>query len=156
MIGQLPHDLAMVIDSQIQQHQLGTALLIAGVDDSGAHLYCVDDPGKIACFDRVGYHAIGSGQGHAVLKLVALTQHKSTSINNTVFNVFCAKRVAELAPGVGQATSMKIVMRDGTEPVSKETIDELEPAYREQANPVNEKVKSIVAALPFSQESSSA
>ena len=156
MIGQLPRDLAMVIDSQVQQHQLGTAILIAGVDDSGAHLFCVDDPGKMSCFDRLGYHAIGSGQGHAVLKLVALAQHKSTPINDTIFNVYCAKRVAELAPGVGQATSMKVVLRKGTSSLQEELILGLDPAYREQASPINETVRNKISSLPFPERSTSA
>ena len=149
MIARFPQDLAMLLDSQVQMHALGTTLLVAGVDDSGAHIYCIDDPGKIACFDRVGYHAIGSGHRHAVLKLVDLRQHQSTSINETIFNVFCAKRVAELAPGVGQATSMKVVFRTKTKSIDQTMLDGLEPAYREQANPVNASVREAVDKLPF-------
>ena len=149
MISRFPQDLAMLLDSQVQMHALGTMLLVAGVDDSGAHIYCIDDPGKMACFDRVGYHAIGSGHRHAVLKLVALKQHHSTSVNETVFNVYCAKRVAELAPGVGQATSIKIVSRTETAPVEHQLLDGLEPAYIAQANPVNEAVRKAIDELPF-------
>lgn len=150
IITRFPPDLAMLLDSQVQTYALGTVLLMAGVDDSGAHIHCIDDPGKMACFDRVGYHAIGSGHRHALLKLVALNQHRSTSINETVFNVFCAKKIAELAPGVGQATSVKIVFRTETRVVEQKILDGLEPAYREQANPTNESVREAVDALPFS------
>ena len=149
MITRFPQDLAMLLDSQIQMHQLGTTILIAGVDDSGAQIYCIDDPGKIACFDRVGYHAIGSGHRHAVLKMVALNQHQSTSINETVFNVFCAKRIAELAPGVGQTTSIKIVSREGTNSVEQKVLEGLDPAYKEQANPISKTVREAIAQLPF-------
>ena len=149
MITRFPQDLAMLLDSQIQKYELGTMLLVAGVDDSGAHIYCIDDPGKMACFDRVGYHAIGTGHRHAVLKLVALNQHHSTSINETVFNVFCAKKVAELAPGVGQATSVKIVFRTQTKSVEQQMLDGLEPAYKEQANPISESVRKAIDELSF-------
>ena len=152
IITRFPADLAMLLDSQVQAYSLGTALLVAGVDDSGSHIHCIDDPGKTACFDRVGYHAIGSGHRHALLKLVSLNQHHSTSINETVFNVFCAKKIAEMAPGVGQATSVKVVCRTETKDIEQNILDGLEPAYRKQANPVNESVRKAVDALPFHGE----
>ena len=149
MINQFPQDLSMFIDSQVQKYKLETMILVAGVDDSGAHIYCVEDPGALSCFDRLGYHAIGSGHRHAVLKLVALGQHQQKSINETIFNVYCAKRVAELAPGVGQATSMKIVSRGGTHAVEQEILDRLVPAYEQHANPVTDSIKKAVEGLPY-------
>ena len=149
LIGHLPHDLAMLIDSQVQKYQLGTTILVAGVDVSGSHVYCIDDPGAMACFDRVGYHAIGIGHRHAVLKLVSLGQHQSKSVNETVFSVYCAKRVAELAPGVGQSTTMQVVTRQGTQPVTQDILDALVPAYEEHANPGNGAVERAINALPF-------
>ena len=149
VIGRFPQDLAMLIDNQVQSYELGTRILIAGVDDSGGHIFDIADPGAMACFDRIGYHAIGAGHRHALLKLVALGQHQTKSINETVFNVYCAKRVAELAPGVGQATSMKIVSRSGTHDVPQEVLDALAPTYLEHANPINDSVNNAIAELPF-------
>lgn len=106
-------------------------------------------PDKWHVFDRVGYHSIGIGHRHAVLKLVSLGQHQSKSINETVFNVYCAKRVAELAPGVGQATSMKIVTGQGTQSVEQDILDKLNPVFDEHSNPVNESVIKAVEQLPF-------
>ena len=152
LIGRFPHDLAMLIDNQVQKFELGTTILVAGVDVSGSHIYCINDPGAMACFDRVGYHAIGIGHRHAVLKLVSLGQHQSKSVNETVFSVFCAKRVAELAPGVGQSTTMKIVSRQGTHPVEQDVLDTLVPAYEEHENPGNGAVEKAIKALPFDGE----
>jgi len=134
-ISQFPPDLAMLLDSQVQKTELGTTILVAGVDESGAHIFSIGDPGAMACFDRLGYHAIGSGHRHALLKLVSLGQHNSLGLNQTVFNVFCAKKVAELAPGVGQSTSMRIVAHNGTSLVDDETLTAMDPAYQEQTNP---------------------
>lgn len=155
IIGALPHDLAMLIDNQVQNFGLETTILVAGVDDSGSHIYSISDPGMMACFDRVGYHSIGIGHRHAVLKLVSLSQHQSKSINETVFNVYCAKRVAELAPGVGQATTMKIVSRDGTKSVSQDILDKLMPAYAEHSNPKNDIVAEAIEKLPYGSEGGS-
>ena len=147
MINRFPQDLSMLIDSQIQRYELGTTILIAGVDDLGAHIFAIGDPGSMSCFDRVGYHAIGVGHRHALLKLVALGQYQSKSISETIFNVFCAKRSAELAPGVGQATSMKIVTRTKTRAIPQNVLEELASVYNEHANSVNDSIRETIAKL---------
>ena len=147
MISRFPQDLAMLIDREVQTYGLGITILIAGVDDSGAHIYCVANPGSIQCFDRVGYHAIGTGERHAVLNLVSLAQHQSTSLEETIFNVFCAKKVAELAPGVGQATTMKIVLPRGTESISQDILGDLAPIYEQQAHPSVEEKQAAIAEI---------
>ena len=73
----------------------------------------------------------------------------SKGLNETVFNVFCAKKVAEVAPGVGYTTTMKIVTKDGTTSVEQEILDKMEPAYKEQANPKLKKVDDTIKALPY-------
>lgn len=50
VISRFPHDLSMLIDSQIQKYALGTTILVAGVDVSGSHIYSIEDPGQMACF----------------------------------------------------------------------------------------------------------
>lgn len=149
VINQFPRDLAMLLDNQVQKQSLGTTILVAGVDSSGAHIYCVDDPGVMSCLDRLGYHAIGSGHRHAVLKLVSLGQHMSNGLNETVFNVFCAKKVAEVAPGVGYTTTMKVVTSKGTTVIEQEFLDIMEPAFKEQANPNLKKVTDAIKDLPY-------
>ncbi len=148
-INSVPPDLAMILDSAVQQQNLDSTLLLAGVDDSGAHIYCIEDPGVTACFDRLGYHAIGSGQSHAVLKLVAQGQHASSTINQSVFNVFSAKKIAELAPGVGQATTMKIVTSDETKPIEQGILDELGPIYEMSTKPISREIEAAISKLPF-------
>ncbi len=149
MINQFPRDLAMILDNQVQKLVLGTTLLVAGVDSSGAHIYSVEDPGVMQCFDRLGYHAIGTGFRHAVLKLVSLGQHMSNGLNETVFNVFCAKKVAEVAPGVGYTTTMKIVTNKGTTIIEQRFLDKMEQAFKEQANPKLQKVSDTIKDLPY-------
>ena len=141
MINRFPGDLAMLIDSQVQKFALGTTILVAGVDDSGSHIYSIDDPGTMACFDRLGYHAIGMGHRHGVLELVSSGQHPSKSVEETIANVYRAKRVAELAPGVGQATSMKIVERDGTVNVEQVVFEILDSRLDIQFEPNSGAIK---------------
>ena len=51
-----------------------------------------------------------------------------------LFNVYSSKKVAELAPGVGQATSMKIVTRDKTETIGQDVINELDKMFEIDKN----------------------
>ncbi|NBC32483.1 MAG: hypothetical protein GVY13_07380 [Alphaproteobacteria bacterium] len=152
MISRLPPELAMLIDSEVQRYNLNSSIIVAGVDPSGAHIFGIEDPGTIACFDRLGYHAIGSGYRHALLRLVAERQHVTTSINETVFNVFCAKKAAELAPGVGLATSMHLVTRAGNQSIEQSVLDELGPIYEKRMRPHLPELEQAIAALQLKPE----
>ena len=145
----LPSDLALMLDDQIQRIDLGTSIILAGVDASGAHIYSVQDPGTTSCYDRLGYHAIGSGHRHALLALVSVGQHLTTDINNTVFNVYSAKRSAEVAPGVGTATEMRIITQEGTIALSDEDLGKLRPLYDEHKEAVSKSLSAKVSKLTF-------
>ena len=149
LISRFPQDLSMLIDREVQTYDLGITVLVAGVDDSGAHIYTIGNPGSSACFDRIGYHAIGSGHRHAVLKLVSFGQHQSIPLKQTIFNVFCAKKVAELAPGVGQATTMKVVSREGTKNIEQNDLELLVPSYEKQSSPIDDSIRNSIENLPI-------
>jgi hypothetical protein len=61
--------------------------------------------------------------------MVVSGQHISTSLNKTVFNVYASKRSAEVAPGVGQATEVRIISKAGVRALSTEELDSLSQAY---------------------------
>lgn len=50
---------------RLRHESLEAETIIAGVDQKGAHIYAVHDPGIPRCHDNVGFVAIGSGQRHA-------------------------------------------------------------------------------------------
>jgi 20S proteasome alpha/beta subunit len=140
----------MTLDSMIQRINLGVSIILAGVDGSGGHIYSIEDPGTAACFDRLGFHAIGSGHRHALMTLVAYGQHVSTNLNRTVFNVYCAKRSAEVAPGVGLATEMRIITSDGISALTPRDLEVLEPLYILRARPKLDDLDAGINALPYS------
>lgn len=84
-------------------------ILVAGVDSTGGHLHTVVDPGVSQCFDALGYCGIGSGSPHATLSFIHGGFTIEKSVNEAVFMIFEAKRIAESAPGVGQQTDMVII-----------------------------------------------
>lgn len=93
----------------ISQHNLNLDALIVGADDAGTHLFAAIHPGQLLSVNTQGFAAIGSGGLHAAVRL-SLAQHtKSTPLVETVYNVYEAKKAAEVAPGVGKMTDMAIV-----------------------------------------------
>jgi hypothetical protein len=47
----------------VSQHNLQTDLLVAGMDDSGAHVFAITHPGQLLPLATTGFGAIGSGEG---------------------------------------------------------------------------------------------
>lgn len=148
MVTRLNDGLALALDQQMLNYSLQTQILLGGIDESGAHIYAVGDPGTMACFDRVGYHAIGSGHRHAVLSLVARAQHKSDDLKRTVFNVFAAKRAAELAQGVGQATDIVVITGKGVRSLTNAEITALEKIRSDDVKP-NERTSKAIEKLNY-------
>ncbi len=95
--------------AMIMQHNMQTEALVAGVDGTGAHLFAVTHPGVLLPLETMGYGAVGSGGLHAAVRLSLGQQNKVASILDTVYNVYEAKKAAEVAPGVGKMTDLAII-----------------------------------------------
>jgi hypothetical protein len=116
----------------IMQHNLQLEILVAGVDDTGSHLFTVLHPGVLLPIETTGYGAIGSGGIHAAVRL-SLGQHNSqASLVDTVYNVYEAKKAAEVAPGVGKLTDMAIVKDGRVRFVKPEMFAVLEKVHKEK------------------------
>ncbi len=114
------------------QHNLGTDVLVAGIDASGAHLYMVTHPGQLQLVGPLGYAAIGSGGVHAAVRISLARHTDSASLVDTIYNVYEAKRAAEISPGVGTMTDMA-VLRDGKlYPVPEKTLTLLGEFHKER------------------------
>jgi hypothetical protein len=151
-IQNLPRELGMFLDSEIQQARLGSSIILAGVDASGAHIFAIEDPGATQCFDRLGYHSVGSGHRHALLTLVSRGQHLTDNLSTTVFNVFAAKRAAELAPGVGTATEMRVISTNGgVFQLSQDDIDRLDIILQEDVKP-RETTSEAISKLAYGRQ----
>ena len=82
-----------------------TALIVCGIDGTGAHIYSIFD-GVPYCNDTMAFAAIGMGTRHAESQFM-LTEHaRHRSISETLLLVYSAKKRAEIAPGVGTVTDM--------------------------------------------------
>ncbi len=88
LIRQFPPEVAMQLDDMVQRTDFRVELIIAGVDGTGSHIVGISDPGRADSYDRLGYHAIGSGMSHAILALVSAGQHWAKGVNETVLMCF--------------------------------------------------------------------
>lgn len=156
LIQRFPPEVAMSLDHHVQTMEFGVELIIAGVDGNGAHIFGISDPGVASSYDRVGYHAIGSGMSHALLSLVGTAQHWSHGINQTVFNVYRAKRQAEAAPGVGRAIEMRVVTVGGCRTVTETEFDQLEEAAKKLMSPREQEAQKLITSLPFEEDGNGA
>ena len=130
MQGTLNPQLTFAIDQAMMQFNLGVELLLAGVDDSGAHAYSIHNPGKPEYLhDVIGYAAVGSGAIHAHQSLIGFGHSANAEYHETVFRVYASKRRAEVAPGVGLDTDMAIVSKSGIHWLTPAELDQLKVIY---------------------------
>jgi 20S proteasome alpha/beta subunit len=113
-VDNLPDWMSINIISQIQNYDIDVEFLIFGVEiiEDGsqvAHLYKVSGKGTIECFDHIGFVAIGSGSSLARSEMTKYFQGPDSTMSETVYRVYVAKRAAERVPGVGAITDFGVL-----------------------------------------------
>ena len=126
----LPLQIYQQIDQLFFNFTLNTEFILAGLDASGGHIgwvhyHGIQGAGWLEWFDKLGYQAIGSGSSHAGVLLALANQHSQLSLVETIYNVYRAKRSAEVAPGVGPATDMAVITDVGVEFLQQRFLDKL-------------------------------
>ena len=121
----------MNIDNQFWTFGIGVVeFLIAGVDATGAHIFRVHYSGIVGgswlewC-NRLGFRAIGSGAMHSAILLSLDEQNRNVNIDHTIYNVYSAKRSAEVAPGVGPATDIAVITSSEVKFIKPEILKKL-------------------------------
>ena len=105
--------LRMVAEYRIQSIQTA----FAGIDTvNGAqthpHIYVVDSqPGsqQFRCCDWESFAAVGGGARHAESQFMQVGFHRFTTLGESIFLTYLAKKRAETAPGVGKGTDIAII-----------------------------------------------
>jgi hypothetical protein len=136
----LAPELISALMSGYHSVELDIELLVAGVDDTGAHLYLVADPGVTTCFDSIGYAAIGSGLPHAESFLTEADYSPSIPVNRAVWLTYVAKRRSERAPGVGSNYTDVVVIdaATGTQLLDDRTMNGLNGIYEQYVSKLQE------------------
>jgi ATP-dependent protease HslVU (ClpYQ) peptidase subunit len=145
------------------------AVIIAGLDNlmgdrsTNTHIYSIFND-YISCDDSVGFRAIGSGSRHAESHLM-LTRHSwNTDVHVTILSGYCAKKNAEIAPGVGAHTDMFMIGPDlgSNDRIRPEIVLKLDEEYKKlkkkQAKAQKdsqEELKRYVNSLPSNTKQTS-
>lgn len=117
------------IQNQLFSFGIGLVdFLVAGVDNTGSHIFRVHYNGVaggswLEWCDKLGHREIGAGFLHSAIHLSVAGQFSGTGLTESVFNVYSAKKIAELAPGVGKATDLAIITSQGTKFFDKPVLD---------------------------------
>src|SRR6266404_4303806 len=136
------------IDNHVASYNFGVDILIAGVDDSGASLFSLTNPGgTLNDFQQIAYTAIGSGALHALQSMIGFGHMGGRSLHETAFSVYASKRRGEVAPGVGKDTDLFIVTANGITRLPDSVKTELESAYSEYQRPLAEEVREKLAKI---------
>jgi hypothetical protein len=89
-----------------------TQVIIAGVDNYNGngctHIYALFND-YISCDDVIGFRAIGSGARHAESQFMLARHAWNNTPSDTLLLAYCAKKNAEIAPGVGSETDMVMI-----------------------------------------------
>ncbi len=102
-------DLVRHLESDLHRHRLEIETIVMGVDTAGAHIYVVHDPGQPARFNSIGFAAVGIGAAHAQSQFMFAGYTRFWPFERALFLTYTAKKRAEVAPGVGNATDVFIV-----------------------------------------------
>lgn len=111
--------------------------IVAGIDNSGPHIYAGSD-GRLNCEDAVGFAAIGAGSWHASSQLMFARYTNTAAAAKALYLVYAAKKRAETAPGVGEATDMFHMGPDlGTSvPISPNYVNDLDSMYQQNVKEI--------------------
>ena len=112
MQQQLLPQIVQMIDNALSSSDLGVQLLIAGANGQSHSIYTVLNPGTIHDNGGIGHGAIGSGAPHALSSLIENSYTLSMPKEEVIDLVTKAKTRSEVAPGVGQQTTIVTISED--------------------------------------------
>jgi 20S proteasome alpha/beta subunit len=94
------------ITRKLEQSALELEVIIMGLDDSGGHIFTIEDPGVVICHDDISFCAVGIGASHARSSFMFARYTKTEDFIDCLYTMYGAKRRSEVAPGVGKLTVM--------------------------------------------------
>ena len=128
------------IQIEIREYDFNLQILIAGVDQTGGHIYRIDNPGTSIPHDSIGFEVIGSGTQHAMTTLISNDYSIGFSTKKALFAVYEAKKISEKAPGVGKTyTDMAIVSNQGISKITDDIIRELDEIRKKKYEDIKQK-----------------
>jgi 20S proteasome alpha/beta subunit len=123
----LPADLFHDAVQKIRNTDLEAQLIIAGFIESSAEIYYTDRWGKARPADD--FAVIGQGELLAEAILLRREQHKWSSLEQTLYNVYEAKKYSEGVGTVGKTTDLAVLTSAGMRRTSVDIDNQLEKLF---------------------------
>jgi len=118
----------------VSNFSLQTNILLVGFDENGKAQISEIDEKSYADYRDIHFHAIGSGSTQALNTLLFQKHCKSKDLKTAVYNVYKAKRNAEVVVGVGKETEVIILNKDGFQELKEDKLLKLSKIYDEELN----------------------
>ncbi|MBI4468869.1 MAG: hypothetical protein HY650_06045 [Acidobacteria bacterium] len=109
----LAPDVVARLTEELAAFRLNVATIVAGIDSTGGHIYVINESALPSCNDTVGFAAIGYGSWHAESQFMFARYTVAWPVIPAFMLTYIAKKRAEVAPGVGEATDMAILSGRG-------------------------------------------
>ncbi len=128
---QIPNGLVQNILEKVAEFRLKTAILVIGFKGDRAYLSQITETGIVG-FRHIGFHAVGSGDNQAASTLLFQKHSKEDSLRETLYNVYKAKRNAEVARGVGKETDLLIMGKTGIKEIPESCLKVFKKIYEKE------------------------
>ena len=125
---QIPNPFVHTILEKVSKFQLNTSILLAGFQNEIAMISEINE-GGIFNFRNINFHTIGSGAVQASNTLLFQKHSKSDNVYKALYNVYKAKRNAEVMQGVGKETDLLILTNEGVKKIDKKSMQILNDVY---------------------------
>ena len=116
---------------KILEYNLGTDIMLTGFSGKESMISTISEA-RTDQFREIGFAVIGSGYTEATNTLLFQRQSRDTLLQETIYNVYKAKRNAEVSSGVGKESDFLIHTKDRIKSVGKEDLDILGNIYEEE------------------------
>lgn len=120
--------ISMEILKQVATAELNTALILAGFEGDKAKISEISESG-IKDYTEINFHTIGSGTIQAMNTLLFQRHEKEDDLKTTIYNVFKAKKNAEVSRGVGKETDIGYLNNNQIILLKEEDLNILEKIY---------------------------
>lgn len=129
----ITNDFQSLILKGITKTNLDTAILLMGFENGKAKISEIVDTG-IETYDQIYFNTIGSGSIQAQNTLLFQKHSKQDDLKTTLYNVYKAKKNAEVMQGVGKETDIGYLNEEGIIMLDDENIAILDEIYNIELN----------------------
>jgi hypothetical protein len=133
MKGPLQNQYANSLVKSVATFSLQSSILLVGFRKEEAQIVEISE-NLVNDYRDLEFGVIGSGSIQAMNTLMFQRHSRKDPLNLTLYNVYKAKRNAEVSVGVGKETDIMILKQEGRKAISEETMKVLSSVYEGELN----------------------